>query len=302
VGSGSTEGMSFSRFCNLAWLQVCLLMLLNGCATRILLHPDTARKAASKRPVSPDAFDDHPEIIQVTNQWGFRLEGWGFFSPTNHGVVLIGDGNATGIAHTYEYNRYLLNRGLNVLVLSYQGFDSNGGEADLNSLYGDLDTFYSFCQKHFPGEPIAFMAESISTAPFFCFASHHPEIRAIVLEAMVEPKSVAYAKLNDWWLFYPLYPLTICFACLVSAGVPETLDVERALETSGAVPALFIHHPEDKITPYRTAQKIFTQYRGPKKWITLEKQHSRERHMTGSYDIEIQQEIVSFLKKAIERR
>src|SRR5437588_6808325 len=102
---------------------LCLaLLLLNGCATQVLLHPDTARTAAANRPVIPGSYGDHPEFITVTNQNGCRLTGWVFFSPTNHGVILVGDGNATGIAHTYEYNRYIMNKGFNGLVLSYQGF------------------------------------------------------------------------------------------------------------------------------------------------------------------------------------
>src|SRR5256885_11497255 len=87
-----------------------VLLLLNGCATQVLLHPDTARKAAARRPVIPAFYGDHPEFITVTNQNGCRLTGWGFFSRTNHGVILVGDGNATGIAQTYEYNRYLMNK------------------------------------------------------------------------------------------------------------------------------------------------------------------------------------------------
>src|SRR5437879_5256362 len=110
------------------------LLLLNGCATRVLLHPDTARTAAARRPVIPGSYGDHPEFIKITNQNGCRLTGWVFFSPTNHGMILVGDGNATGIAQTYEYNRYIMNRGFNVLVLSYQGFDANEGKADIKSL------------------------------------------------------------------------------------------------------------------------------------------------------------------------
>src|SRR5258706_750604 len=288
--------MAFLRLHPLIPLLSSALLILNGCATQALLHPDTARKAAAKRTVGPGAYGDHPEFITVTNQNGCRLTGWGFFSPTNRGVVLVGDGNATGIAQTYEYNRYLMNKGFNVLVLSYQGFDANEGKANIKSLYGDVETFYSFCRERFPGQPIALMAESISTAPFFCFASNHPELAALVVEAMVDPKSVAFAKLNDWWLFYPFYPLTIGAAWLISAGVPDNLDVQRALQIPSNVPALFIHHPGDKITPYRIARRIFDKYQGPKQWVTLEKKHSWERHMTAGYDLEIQAEIVHFLR------
>lgn len=288
--------MSFAQRGQLISFLTSCLLVLNGCATQILLHPDTARKAEARRPVHPDSYGDFPEFITVTNQNQYRLTGWGFFSATNHGVVLVGDGNATGIAQTYEYNRYLLNHGFNILVVSYQGFDTNEGKADIHSLRGDLEAFYYFCLQRCPGQPISLMAESISTAPFFCFASRHPEITAVVLEAMVDPNSVAFAKVNDWWLFYPLYPLTFCAASLISAGVPESLNIQQALKSPSKVPALFIHHPQDKITPFRSARRVFDKYQGPKKWLTLEKKHSWERHMTGAYNVEIQKEIVAFLK------
>jgi pimeloyl-ACP methyl ester carboxylesterase len=273
---------------------------MSGCATRLLLHPDTARKAAAQRPVAPETFGDHPEIVTVTNQNNCRLTGWAFFSPTNHGVIVVGDGNATGIAQTYEYNRYLMNKGFNVLVLSYQGFDSNEGKADINSLYGDVETFYRFCRRRFSDQPIAFMAESISTAPFFCYACHHPEIKALIIEAMVDPRSVAFAKLNDWWLFYPFYPFTIGAAWLVKIGIPDNLKVREALRFSSRVPALFIHHPGDKVTPYRIARRIYADYHGPKQWVTIEKSHSWERHMTASYDLEINEQVLDFLKRCLK--
>ena len=145
------------------------------------------------------------------------------------------------------------------------------------------------------GKPIALVAESISTAPFFCFASQHPEVAAVVFEAMVNPKTVAFAKLNDWWLLYPLYPLTFGAALLMSAGVPDSLDIGQALERHPIIPALFIHHPKDKVTPYRQARRIFEAYKGPKEWITLQTVHSWECHMTACYDGEATARIVRFL-------
>ena len=272
------------------------MLLLTGCATQIFLHPQTAREAVAARPVASASYGDAPEIITVTNKFGHRLLGWAFFSPANTGVVLVGDGNATGIAQTYEYNRYLLHRGFNVLVLSYQGFDSNEGEADINSLFGDVESFYLFCQNRFPDERICLVAESISTAPFFCFASQQPEIAALVVEAMVNPKTVILTKLNDWWFLYPLYPLTFGVASLIGASVPENLDIKEALRKHPAIPTMFIHHPGDRITPCRAARRIFQQYEGPKEWIALRTARSWECHMSASYEPEVTERIVRFLK------
>src|SRR6267142_3273331 len=45
------------------------VLLLHGCATQFLLHPETARQAVSARPVSPGQLGDHPEVITVTNKF-----------------------------------------------------------------------------------------------------------------------------------------------------------------------------------------------------------------------------------------
>jgi pimeloyl-ACP methyl ester carboxylesterase len=273
-----------------------VLLLTSGCATRVFLHPDIANEACARRPVDPSAQGDTPQIITVTNALGRRITGWLFSTPGNHGVVLVGDGNATGIAHTYDYNRFLLHHGFNVLITSYQGYDTNDGPADIHSPTGDVEAFYSFARATFTNQPVAFLAESLSTAVFFSVASRHPEVSCIVLEAMVNPKTVAIAKAHDWWLMYPLYPLTLTVALCIKASVPEDLDVNRALDAKPTVPALFIHHPRDRVTPYRSARKIFDQYSGPKQWIDLSALDSPGHHMTGFHNPELTARVLVFFE------
>jgi pimeloyl-ACP methyl ester carboxylesterase len=273
-------------------------LALAGCASSIMLHPETARRDDKASPVNPAQNGDHPETIAVTNRFGQQLSGWVFFSRTNHGVVLIGDGNATGIAHTYEINRYLLHCGFNVVILSYQGFDSNEGDADIASLFGDVEAFYRFCKARFPGEPIALMGESLSTGTLFCFASRHPEIAGVVLDSTVDLKTVAFAKINDWWFFYPLYPLTFSAACVVSAGVPDDLSARRALERHSRIPVLFIHHPRDSVTPYRQARRIFKRYSGPKEFIVA---RTAATHVTANTDPKVREEVIDFLRLSLAR-
>jgi fermentation-respiration switch protein FrsA (DUF1100 family) len=279
-----------------------LILLLTGCASQIMLHPKTARQDAIEHPVDPLRNGDQPEVITVTNKFGHRLTGWVFASPTNHGVVLAGDGNATGIAHTYDYNRFLLHRGFNVVVLSYQGYDDNEGRANLDSLSGDVGAFYHFCQTRFAGEPIALVAESMSTAPFLCFASRHPEIAGMVLEGMVDPKRVALSKVNEWWLFYPFYPSSFVVASLIGASVPADLSVQQALKPRPAIPALFIHHPKDRVTPYGDARRIFEKYTGPKELILLRTEQLFVNHMTANSDSSVCGKIIGFLKENLGRQ
>ena len=61
------------------------------------------------------------------------------------------------ISATYAQSKYLIGNGFRVLIFTWQGFDSNGGEADLNSLLGDANAFYSYAESRFPRQPIAFV-------------------------------------------------------------------------------------------------------------------------------------------------
>lgn len=288
-----------NRIIWLALVQVLFLILAAGCVNSIFLHPETARTASVQAPIHPAHYGDVPQRFTVTNESGRRLNGWCFSASTNHGVVLIGDGNATGIEHTYEYNRYLLHRGFNIVILSYQGFDNNEGKADLDSLIGDVRAFYGFCQKKFPGQPIAFVAESLSTAPFFCFASRHEEIAGIVLEAMVDLRTVALSKAINWWPLYPIFPIIVPTVAVICAQVPADLSVQKALQEHSQVPALFIHHPEDRVTPYRIARRIYERYEGPKEFMVLQTDRTGEFHMTGAYESDIKDKIAGFVQHVL---
>jgi len=277
---------------------VLLLLFSTGCVNHIFLHPDIAREAALQHPTNPDLYGEHPDQIVVTNASGAKLSGWCFSAPTNHGVILIGDGNATGLAQTYEYNRYLLHHGFNVLILSYQGFDANDGEADVNSLVDDVEAFYEFCKSRFPDQPIAFVAQSVSTDPFFCSASRHPELAGMVLEAMVDLKTVAWSKVVDWWALYPLFPITFPMAGIACARMPSELSITKALARHPHIPALFIHHPDDRVTPYRIAHRTYERYEGPKEFIDLHADRTGEFHMTGAFEPEIRARVVAFIESA----
>jgi pimeloyl-ACP methyl ester carboxylesterase len=280
---------------------ICLLplLLLTGCANMFMLHPQMARMAEAERPVNPTQFGDAPEVVTVTNALGHRLTGWVFASPTNHGVLLAGDGNATGLAQTYDYNRYLLHHGFNVVVLSYQGFDANGGKRSLRSLSGDVEAFYDLCRKRFANQPVAVSGESISAGVFFCFVSRHPELAGAVLEGTVDLRRVTFTVINQTWQLYLLYPITGPLALAITAAVPKELSAERALERHPKVPALFIHHPQDPVTPYRDARRIFERYEGEKKFVEPNIEAGKGSHMTGQTYPEVRAEVIEFLRRRL---
>ena len=281
--------------------SVVAMQLLVGCANTLMLHPELARIAARQHPVHPD-HGDEPESVAVTNRAGCRLTGWVFDAPGNHGVVLLGDGNASGIAHTYAYNRHLLGRGFNLVILSYQGYDANEGQASLDSLFGDTEAFYNLCRQRFPGQPIALVGESLSTGVFLSFASRHPEIACLVLEGVVDLKNAPFTVVHSSWALCLVYPFTGPLALVVRAGVPAELSGRAALRRGPQMPALFIHHPQDRVTPYRGARRLFDQYPGPKEMLVPQIADGNDLHMTGNSDPRVRSAVVGFLQHNLQEK
>ncbi len=269
---------------------------LTGCASKLMLFPGMARRATALHPIDPRNHGHLQECVSVTNRNGFQLRGWMFSHATNRCTVIVAGGNAMGLAHTYYYNSYLIGKGFNVLVCSYQGFDENGGDANLASLSGDLDAFYSLVLANFPGQHVAFVGDSISAAAVFCYSSRHQNVSCMVIEGMVNTKTVSFAKVGQIRILWPLCPITLPLATVVSATVPNELSIQRALRRTPKVPLLLIHHPADIVTPYSSARKIFDKYPGPKELIEPDVSVSRDFHLNLDSDHRAQARVVDFLR------
>jgi pimeloyl-ACP methyl ester carboxylesterase len=98
-----------------------------------------------------------------------------------------------------------------------------------------------------------------------------------------------------------LYPITGPLALVVNATVPDELSAERALQRHPKVPALFIHHPQDPVTPYRDARRIFERYEGEKKFVEPKIVPGKDLHMTGQIYPEVRAEVIEFLRGRLGR-
>jgi len=264
-----------------------------------MLHPDLARSIEARDPTPQIIGRDRAELIRIRNDHGNVLEGLLIAQDKDRGTVIVSGGNATSRERTLYYFRFLLGNGFRVLVFSFQGFDENEGKASLGTLIGDAYAFYSYAKRAFPGEPIVYVAHSLSTAAALCLASRQTGLAGLVLEGAFDPKTIAYSKLAQHWYLFPLYPLLVPYAILVSSTVPDGLDVKECVRNVRDTPALFVHHPKDIVTPYRVAAELYEGYRGPKSFVVPGEPHPPEYHMNYTSDLATQQEAVRFIQKVL---
>lgn len=240
-----------------------------GCTSQLFLQPDASRRHARGSPTAS------AETIEIRNAAGNELRAMLLAAPGDHGTVMVSGGNGMGRYQTFRYTGFLHGHGFRVLTFSFQGYDDNGGDASLGSLLGDAVGFYEVLQRRFRGEPIVYVASSISTAPALCLPSRKPELAGVILEGTINLRTISFAKLRDMRRFWLLAPLTLPFAAGVSASIPSELSPRRCAGSAGAVPALFLHHPRDLMASYGGARGLYDDYAGPKRFEALDGRNSR---------------------------
>ncbi len=99
--------------------------------------------------------------------------------------------------------------------------------------------------------------------------------------------------LGRWWL-YPVLPLALLAAAAVSADVPNALDA-RACAGRATSPALFVHHPRDRLGPFGHAVDVFLRPAGPKDLFVSAVERHRHFHVILAADPKAQDRALEFL-------
>jgi pimeloyl-ACP methyl ester carboxylesterase len=275
-------------------------VFISGCsASRLMLFPRLAAKQEGIYPAAKPAVT-REETVTVTNAGGYALHGLLSYNEGDRGVLLVSPGNAESREGARWYTSFLRGQGFRVLVFSFQGFDDNHGPADLHSLVGDAHAFYSLVKERFPGEPIVYFANSISTAAALCMAADGAPLDGLVLEGAFDPKTIPFSKVAQSWLTLALFPISLPVATSVSATVPSSLKLSRCLPADKDIPALFVHNTDDIVTPYRTARRIFAVYPGRKEFYDAQRSQ-RDGHLSMLHDATARKKALESVAKWLHR-
>ncbi len=258
--------------------------MISSCASFWLLYPGMAE--SNDPHLDPKDAGYSYQTVSVTNAQGYRLTGWLFDKSGDYGTVLVAGGNAQNISSTYSVSRYLINNGFRVLVFTYQGFGSNEGHADLNSLISDAQAFYVFIENKYKREPIAFAGYSTGAVTGLCLADRD-QLSAVVVEGTFNPKTV----ISDKHLY-----IAMAVDPMLESSVPDDLDTSRCLQELKSVPVLFLHNPNDPLAPYDSARRLFDSYQGPKEFIDTNAAPGTDAHYGSVSDPEARTRVLEFLK------
>ncbi len=87
----------YSLIVKAIFLIIVTILFQSGCASKIMLYPQTADKFEREYPVDPGKNDNEFSEIVVENRFGSRLTGWLIDKENNYGTIIVAGGNAMGL-------------------------------------------------------------------------------------------------------------------------------------------------------------------------------------------------------------
>ena len=285
-------------------LLAVLATALAGCASDVLLPAGGTRTRVARAngcPLERELRARPHEHVRLANPAGAGIGAVVFAGPDDYGTLMVSGGNAMGRYDTASYTRFAQSHGFRVVAFSFQGYDDNGGEPSLDSLLSDAATVHDEIARRHPGEPIAYLASSISTAPAICMASHAPDLAGVVLEGQIDLQTLSFQKMGQWWPLLPLFPITLPYSTAFSLQMPDDLRASRCASEAGLVPALFLHHPRDSMTSWGSARHLYQRYAGPKQLRVFRHSRDRVHHLLLSRDRPMQEVVVGTVREWLRR-
>ena len=219
-------------------------------------------------------FDMHPSERGMHYEDAFfyaedktRLHGWFFPGKKNAPVILFFHGNAGNISHRLDNIRLLLEKELQVFILSYRGYGESSGSPTEKGLYKDGLAAYDFLvnQKRIRPEKIVLFGRSLGASVASEVALNR-KVRSLIIEsAFTSTKDMA----KTIWLFKPI-------AFMAPAHYNNLKRIGHI-----QAPKLVIHGENDEIVPFNMGQKLYDAATDPKYLYTIKGAGHNDTYFVG---------------------
>ncbi len=209
------------------------------------------------------------EEVEFTSQDGTQLSGW--FVPAEgrpKGTVVHFHGNAQNMTAHFAFVSWLPREGFNVFVFDYRGYGKSGGSPSRDGLYADgiaaLD--YVLNRKDVFPTQVVVLGQSLGGAIAIAVMGdgYARRVKAIAIDSsfysyrlIVRDKMKQIPVLS--WFRWPL-----SFVVVSNARSPGPV-IDRISPT----PLLVIHGTADQVIPYRQGEKLFSEAKDPKTFISV---------------------------------
>lgn len=233
-----------------SFLFMTSLFSCSGIRNKFTFFPDTESKIA--RESLPDYISEE-NILTIDNE---RLQAFLFKhnDSIKHPLVIYFHGNAGNLYHRFGDAHRLYDMNQNVLLVSYRGYASSSGKASEKGIYIDGEATLQYAKDHlgYPESNIILYGRSLGSAVAINTAQNKLLKAIVLVTPLTSGKEMAQAMGLGLFKF-------------IAGGSFNSTEKINRLKSR----LLIIHGDEDELVPYAMGQKLYNEYNGPKKMITI---------------------------------
>ncbi len=253
---------------------ICLLLLIGllCCLQCGGLDPLVLRPSATIRRL-PTELGYSFEARTVPTPGGSQISLWHVFSSVQRkGIIVLVPGNDANKGRYTTSLPIFVDNGWDMVLPDYAGFGESPGMATLEALFDSTYAAIDYAKSQ--SDVVIGYGVSLGTAVLARVAVDR-ELTACVFESTVvfhEAPSLVAKKLG---IYTPLMDIIDFFAAV---GSPEGFDTKRWIQQVRE-PKLFIHSPDDHVTPFDGAWEVFKLAPPPKHMFVTQGEHALQVFM-----------------------
>jgi pimeloyl-ACP methyl ester carboxylesterase len=241
----------------IAYLALCLLIVFNGCADRLILFPSTQ---GIPLPGLNRVEIDVPNAKPIEIWTGRSRAVARGAEPEAYCLEFTGNASR-GEEMAYYSSGEWGDHPVEVWAVNYPGYGGSAGPARLKSIPPAALAAYDALAKKANGKPIFLLGQSLGSAAALHVAANRPGGCAGVLLSNPPPLRQLIWRRHGWWNLWLL-------ATPVALSVPSELD-SLANARRATAPAIFILAGRDTVVPAKYQEQVFAAYAGPKRALRV---------------------------------
>lgn len=199
-------------------------------------------------------FSEPFEEFFIDADDGGRLNGLHFKQENPKGVILYFHGNAGDLARWGEIATFFSKKNYVVIIMDYRTYGKSTGKLSEEALFKDAQLFYDYALTHYNENQLRVYGRSLGAAIATQVASKNKPAKLILETPFYNLLEVAKAR-------FPVLP--------VKWLLKYKFESNKYI-TNVNCPITIFHGTDDKVVPYDSGKKLFSQALGDKTFITVD--------------------------------
>lgn len=229
-----------------------LIPLLTAC-TSFLYYPES-RKYIDEQKLSPG-----PRSVYVKSTQDSQLMSWFFEANQKKSkpiTVIFTHGNGQNMSTHFRSLYWLLNHGINYLIVGYPGYGPNAGSPSPETTVEATTLAMDWVFKNRPNDAVFLFGQSLGgnvALQALSESSHATQFCGVGIESsFASYKQAAQGILSKHWLLWS-------FQWLPYLVISDTKSIAKNFKKLPKVPYLVIHGDQDQVISNQLGQDLFDQ-------------------------------------------